>query len=51
MTTTNRPFALLLAAAMFMALWVPTLATTQAQTSVQTAINLARPLVEAGCHG
>jgi|GEM_PF-2064828 len=35
MTKTNQPFALLLAAVMFMALWVPTLATTQAQTAIQ----------------
>lgn len=39
MTKSNRPFALLLAAAMFTLLWVPTLATTQA--SAQTATNLA----------
>lgn len=39
MTKTNRPFALLLAAAMFTLLWVPTLSTTQAAT-VQ-AIELA----------
>jgi len=41
MTKTNQPLALLLATVMFMALWVPTLSTTQAQASVQTATNLA----------
>jgi hypothetical protein len=41
MTKTNRPFALLLAAALFTLLWVPTLSTTQAQASVQSATNLA----------
>lgn len=35
MTKSSQPFALLLAAVMFVALWVPTLATTQAQAATQ----------------
>lgn len=41
MTKTNRPFALLLAAAMFALLWVPTLTVPEAQAAVLTTAALA----------
>lgn len=37
MTKTNHAFAVLLAAVMFAALWVPTLAVPQAQASIPAA--------------
>jgi len=41
MTNTNRPIALLLAAAMFTLLWVPTLSLPQAQAATQITADLA----------